>query len=176
VCQQSALVGHDGGGRLRTAEDDVRRHQRGVVPRLPVRDPLVVDGDQLRARLDDALADRLAERVPAALLEQVERDAELEQPDRLDVRAEKDARRSEDVIAIRVLQVTLGVPAEDAARQRGVARIATESVKQCRVHGTLGEPQLIPVEPEAVVQLAAVQPAADSATVLVWIERVELEE
>jgi hypothetical protein len=158
------------------AEHDLRRHERGVVPGLAVRDPLVVDGDQGGARLDEAIAHDVADRLVSRSLEEVEGDTELEQPDRLDIRAEEDASRAEDVVAIRILEVPLGVAGEDRPRQLRVSLVAAEAVQQGGVDGALGEPEVIPVKPEAVVQLAAIDAATRAAAVFVGLERVEVEQ
>jgi hypothetical protein len=50
-------------GVLRAAEGRARRNQGGVVPRLAVRESLVVRHDQRRAGLDDPIADDAAKRV-----------------------------------------------------------------------------------------------------------------
>ena len=44
------------------------------------------------------------------------------------------------------------------------------------MHGPLGEPELILVNPESIVQLAAISLPAGGATMLVWRERIEVEQ
>jgi hypothetical protein len=89
-----------------------RRGERGVVPYLPIREPLVVRCNDLDARLDDAIANAAGGRRPsvaATRLQQIEREDELEQPDGLQIRAEEWSRGTEHVVAIGIAEVPLGV-------------------------------------------------------------------
>src|SRR5690349_19077056 len=76
------------------AEETSGGEQRGVVPHLSIRCTFIVLGNQRATRLDDPVADSLDESV-LARRQDVGSDADLEQPDGLEVRAEKQARRAE---------------------------------------------------------------------------------
>ena len=109
-------------GCVIVTEETSRGEQRGVVPNLAIRCALVVVGDQRPARLDDAVAHGFDE-TRIARRHHVRRDADLEQPDRLEIRTEKEARRAEDVVGVGIGEISLDVAGEDLASEVRQPRI-----------------------------------------------------
>jgi hypothetical protein len=152
-----------------------RREHRRVVPYLPVGHPLVERSDQRDTWRDDAIAHALAQvghrRRRGPLLQQVEGDAELHEPDRLEIRAEERPRWTEHVVGIGIGEV-LHRPRLEQVRREHLARgVAEQHRQERRVHRALGEPELVPVEAEAIV-LLAVPLATASRTAMPLVERM----
>jgi hypothetical protein len=145
-----------------------------IVPHLTVGQPFVVRGDQLYARLDDAVAHALTTcaRARRAGFQEAHREHELEQPDGLEIGAEERARRPEHVVPIRVGEIPVGVTIEQAPRRIAALRIVEDDAEHRGVQHSLSEPELIPVGPEAVVQLAGLLRAAVRADVP-GVDRIE---
>ena len=90
------------------------------IPHLPVGCALVVRGDERGTGCDQSVAQSRTDTIcsrRARGVEQVEGMAEIEQPDRLEVRAKERASRAEDVVAIGPVLVAIGELAEDAQRE-----------------------------------------------------------
>ena len=148
-------------------EHQVAGQQRRVVPHLTVRTSLVELGDQGDAGFDELLPDLAALRVVAGRLQQVEGHTELQQPDRFEVGAEERTRGPEHVVPVRVLEIGVGVLAQHVGGEFGVPGVAPHREQRRRVHGTFRQPEMVRVQPPAVVQLAVVHLPAARAPVLV---------
>src|SRR5207249_2299725 len=98
-------------------------------------------------------------------LDQIERDTELEKPDRFEIRRKKRPRRSERVIDVWIIQIAFRIRVEDRRREAESGGLNPDRPEQCPVNRTLRQPKLIPVDPEAVVQLAGKYLAAPRASV-----------
>src|SRR5438067_541087 len=85
-------------------EQSIRSDQCGVIPDLPIRCSFVVRRDECHARLDDARAHARANgrELWSDALEQVGGNAQIQQPDRLKIGAEKRPCRSEYIVDIGV--------------------------------------------------------------------------
>src|SRR5262249_39791280 len=81
------------------SEDGSRGEQRHVVPHLSVRSVLVELRDDRPARLDDTVAEAAGEH---GIKRQIRGDANLQEPDRLEVGAEEETRRAEHVVDVRI--------------------------------------------------------------------------
>ncbi len=173
--REDAPPSHDRAlGARSVIEQQARGNERRVVPDLAIGAALVVGGDERAARLDDPLAHARGELAGRAReLEEVERDAEVQQPDRFEVRAEERARRPEHVVAIGVLEVALDPAIEDRAGERRQALVRHERAQRGGVHRTLGEPELIPGDPGAVVPRALVRRVARRTPVQAREEGIE---
>src|SRR5439155_22149076 len=101
---------------------------------------------------------------------------DLQQPDRLEIRAEEQSRRPQHVVAVEIARVTLGVSVKDCAAERGEAFIEAKRRQHRPMNGTLGEPQLIPVDPEPVVELTGENLSAHGTPVVARTSWVELEQ
>src|SRR6185503_15436123 len=151
------------------AEKESGGEQRRVVPDLTVRAALVVFADDCPTRCDDALADLTPERRIGAV-KQVGRDADLKQPDGFQVGAEEESRRSEHVVDVRIAVISLAVAFEDRRGNRAETIVHPEHVERRGMHRALGKPKLIPVDPESLMQLAAIDLPAARTLMLVAIE------
>src|SRR6185312_9332745 len=95
---------------------------------------------------------------------------------RLEIRAEEEPRRSEYVVAIRIGVVAIHVRVQDRGGKPGERPVDVERAQERRVYRALGQPQLIPVDPEPIVKLSRVHGAADAAPMRLGLERIELEQ
>ena len=109
-------------------------------------------------------------------LDQVGRDGKLKQPDRLEVRREERTCRTERVVDVRVLQVSVAVSVEDVRGEVGGIRHHASASKDRSMNRALSKPELIPVDPEAVMKLSAIRLATARTAVLTWRERIEVEQ
>jgi hypothetical protein len=110
-----------------------------------------------------------------ALAQQAGRGEVVGHPDRLEVGREEQPARTQDVVAVGIVEVRRGVTGEDvagAARGGGVPRQARER-PECG--GLLGEPQVAEAGPGAVVPLAGEHAAAPRAAVRGRAPGIELE-
>jgi hypothetical protein len=105
--------------------EEARRGEAGRgIPRLPVGAPLRIRRDERATRRQHQVAHPAAERVgdSARRLEQVERDAQREQPERLEICAEERARGPEHVVAIGEPRVHVGRFGEHPGGEGRMAR------------------------------------------------------
>ena len=153
-----------------------RRHERRIVPDLPVGHALVIRRDERHAWRNDPIAHARTERRQlrrrCACFENVERDGELQQPDRLEIRAEKRARWSQYIVGIGIAEILIRVPVEQRHRRHAARLVIRDHTKQGGMEDALGEPHLIPVQAKAIVQTARMFASARRAHVsrIVWIE------
>jgi hypothetical protein len=98
-------------------------------------------------------------------------DAELKQPDRLEIGAEEGTRRAEHIVGVRVVEVARGPGVEQADGERAARDVVEQHAEERAVDRPLGEPELMPIEAEAIVQLAGVLRSALRAA-MPRIERV----
>src|SRR5688500_4291547 len=117
VAQQSALevLVQSGPAQQRAFDECVvsqqytSRRQRRVVPDLTVRHALVRRRYQRRARRDEPVTHACSELAGflrrRAGLEKIQRENELQEPDRFQIRTEERARGAKDVVAIRVAEI-----------------------------------------------------------------------
>ena len=109
-------------------------------------------------------------------VEQVGGDADLQQPDRLEIGAEKQPRGPKHVIDVRIRRVPLDVTIENRRREPSVFVAFPHRRQGRRVHRTFGEPELVPIDPEAILEFARVSRSAVRTPMLVRLERIELEQ
>ena len=157
------------------AAQECRGEEGGVIPHLAVRQAFVVLRDERGCRLDYTCADLAAGCRLTGCVQKVRCDAQLQQPDGLEIRAEENPRRPEHVVAVRIVRVALGIAMRDVACEPGVRRVPSEEVQQRGMHRAFGQPELIRVDPPAVMQIAAKDAVARRATVVVRRVRIEHE-
>ena len=117
---------------LIATEQAICRDQCGIVPHLPIRSAFVVLRNDRRTGLDEPIARAGAGRceLRSCRLEEIGGNAQIQQPDRLEVRAEEESRRPQDIVTVRVEQVLIGIAIEDRRRERGRAVIAPKARQQ----------------------------------------------
>src|SRR5205809_5979949 len=163
-------------GQVLVLEPPGDRRERGVVPRLAIREALVEITDEVRGFLRDSAhrSRRDFFQLPARS-QQGRRREKVADPDRFEVRGEEQPTRSQDVVLVRVSPIGPGVRAQNLdgpARRRGVL---CERGQRRQVRGALCEPQVLVASPMTVVPLAGEGLLAPRTAVRGRIPRVEYE-
>ncbi len=174
---QPALTLDGALGQVRVLEPHGDRAQGGVVPCLPIGESLVVLSDQVRGLVRHVVHRARRRCVEYAGLSQERgRTDVVEDPDRLEIRGEKQPAGSEHVVAVRVTQVALPIGTQNL---RAPLRTPGWGVAQRRegreLHGPLGEPEVLQFRPGAVMTFAAQAATAGWTRVLVGTPRIEPE-
>src|SRR5437868_9738095 len=117
---------------LIATEQAICRDQRGSVPHLPIRSAFVVLRNDRRTGLDEPIADAGAGRceLRSRRLEEIGGNAQIQKPDRLEVCAEEESRRPQDIVTVRIEQVLIDIAVEDRRRERRRAVIAPKARQQ----------------------------------------------
>ena len=145
------------------------------MPDLPIAPPFVEAGDQRRAGFNHAI-DRvrmLRQRPTGGGDSKIERGREVQQPDRLEIGAEKRTRWAERVVAVRPAEVARGVGGEDIIGARGSARVVQQKRESRGTCAVLRSPEMAVHQPPFMVHLIGVHRSACRARVRVRTARIE---
>ena len=122
---QARWAVHRPPGQVALIHQLARGEDRRVMPDLPVRGTLVEPGDQLEAGLEQSRPDRPRRHLGrAGAFQHVERERELQRPDRLEVGREEWPRGAEHVVAVGVVEVAVCITLEHIRRQACEGRVA----------------------------------------------------
>ena len=164
--------------RALIAQQFERGQDRNFVPDLTIGRSLVETRDQRRARINQSLPHATAKTLHIrgiGRLQQIKRMTRVEQPDRLEIRAEERTRGPKHVVAIRPRQIPLGQRRENPCAERSVRRIASQEVERRTMHSTFDGPQLRAHGPPVVVLATDVVATALFAAMRVRRPRIKLE-
>src|SRR5207245_649636 len=174
VRQQTGLTLDCPLGHVQVLEPDGDGRQRGIVPRLTVRDPFVELADQVGRLVRHLSRTRRGGGVQPRRRAQQDRSREVvANPNGFEVRGEEQPARSEHVVPIGILPIAPRVSAENLGGPRTRPFVSPERRERGEMCRPLGEPQVLEPRPGAVVPLAGVRLATARAAVLVRAPRIE---
>jgi hypothetical protein len=102
--------------------------------------------------------------------------AQIEQPDRFEVRAEKRSRGPEHVVRVRPLAIARGVFAQHARRERRMRGLTAHYIQRGGMHRSFGGPKLRAHGPPVVVLAPLVGAIASWAPMVMRLRGIEVEE
>src|SRR5918992_3832014 len=128
-------------------EPDRDARQRGIVPRLPVREALIEIADERRGIISNYFSHSGARLIESTGFPQQHRGREIVgDQDGFEVSREEQTAGTENVVAVRVLRVA-PIALEHAVRALARAVILAEYGQSCEVGGALSQPEMLVVGP-----------------------------